>query len=538
MIFDEALRLENALAAPPREPVFGKAAVAATAHPLVSMTALDVVRRGGNAVDAAIAGGAMLMLVEPRNGHPGGDVFMLVDDGKTVVAVNGSGAAPGAATLEQYRALGKIPAHGLLSATVPGLIAGWKEAHARWGTRPLPELLAPAIAAAREGIAVTPRLHALLQMDAPVYEQYPWSARVFLPNGKVPEVGATLAQPLLARTLERLVNDGFDDFYTGSLAREMVDFSKTNGGLFSADDFARHRTEIREPVSIRYRGFDVCEQPPVSQGIVVLLALRILERFDLAGYPHDSAERVHLLFEALALAYEERVRALGDPGFVNVDERAFLSDERADRLAARIDVGRSRVPVVAAQSHPDTTFAAYAAGPMTVAYIHSLYSGSGVVMGETGALLNSRLRNFSLEPDSPNVLAPGKRPVHTLNTWLVRRDGVTLFAGGTPGAYWQVQTNLQMITNLIDYKMDVIEAQNAPRFTIGNQLAIPDNTISLESRAGAQVFDGLRERGHKVIAIGPWEAGGAVQLVARDPKTGMLRGATEVRRPGCTVLAL
>ena len=270
----------------------------------------------------------------------------------------------------------------------------------------------------------------------------------------------------------------------------------------------------------------------------MLLALRILERFDLAGYPHDSAERVHLLFEALALAYEERSRALGDPGFVDVDERAFLSDELADRLAARIDVGRSRVPVVVAQSHPDTTFAAYAAGPMTVAYIHSLYSGSGVVMGETGALLNSRLRNFSLEPDSPNVLAPGKRPVHTLNTWLVRRDGVTLFAGGTPGAYWQVQTNLQMITNLIDYKMDIIEAQNAPRFTIGNQLAIPDNTISLESRAGSHVFDGLRERGHNVVAIGPWEAGGAVQLVARDPKTGMLRGATEVRRPGCTVLAL
>ncbi|MGH7330968.1 MAG: gamma-glutamyltransferase [Polyangiaceae bacterium] len=175
---------------------------------------------------------------------------------------------------------------------------------------------------------------------------------------------------------------------------------------------------------------------------------------------------------------------------------------------------------------------------MTVAYIHSLYSGSGVVMGESGALLNSRLRGFTLDPSSPNVLAPGKRPVHTLNTWMIRRDGKTLFAGGTPGAQWQVQTNLQIITNLIDYRMDIISALNAPRFTIGNQLARPDRTIKLESCAGHDVFEGLRERGHLVETIGPWDAGGAVQLVARDAQTAMLRGATEVRRPGCTVLAL
>jgi gamma-glutamyltranspeptidase/glutathione hydrolase len=538
MIFDEALRLGDAQAAPPRDPVYGKLAVAATAHPLVSMTALEVIRGGGNAVDAAIAGGAVLMVVEPRNGHPGGDLFMLVDDGEAeVVALNGSGAAPAAATFERYRKLGEIPEHGILTAAVPGVIAGWKDAHARWGSQPLAELLAPAIAAAREGIPVTPRLHALLQSDAATYAQYPSSARVFLPNGKVPPIGATLAQPLLARTLDRLANDGFDDFYCGSLARELVAFSQGSGGLFSTEDFARHRSEIREPVSIRYRSFEICEQPPVSQGIVVLLALRILEHFDLARYPHESAERIHLLAEAYALAYEERLRSLGDPRFVEFDERAFLSDELAARLASRIDPQRSLQTAAPAQAHPDTTFAAYAAGRMTVSYIHSLYSGSGVVMGETGVLMNSRLRGFTLEPESPNVLAPGKRPVHTLNTWMIRRDGTTLFAGGTPGAQWQVQTNLQIITNLIDYRMDVIEAQNAPRFTIGNQLARPDRTMKLESRAGRDVFEGLRERGHPVEAIGPWEAGGAVQLVARDAKTGMLRGATEVRRPGCTVLA-
>jgi gamma-glutamyltranspeptidase/glutathione hydrolase len=538
MIFDEALRLGEAIA-PPRDPAYGRLGVAATAHPLVSLTALDVVRRGGSAVDAAIAGGAMLMVVEPRNGHPGGDLFMQVDAGDgEIVAINGSGAAPAQATLERYQKIGAIPVHGLLSAAVPGVIAGWKEAHARWSKLPLKDLLAPAIAAAREGIPVTPRFRKLLENDAPVYAEYPASARVFLPDGKVPEIGETFAQPLLARTFERLAANGLDDFYRGSIAEELVGFSRRSGGLFEIEDFSQHCSEVRKPVSIQYRGFEVSEQPPVSQGITVLLALRILERFELARHPHDSAERIHLLAEAYALAYQERLRRLGDPRFVTIDEAAFLSDALVDRLAARIDLHRTLALAVQSADHPDTTFAAYAAGPMTVAYIHSLYSGSGVVMGETGALMNSRLRNFSLDAASPNVLAPRKRPVHTLNTWLIRHGGTTLFAGGTPGAQWQVQTNLQIITNLIDYEMGVIDAQNAPRFTIGNQLADPDRTIKLESRAGTHVFEGLAERGHPVEAIGPWEAGGAVQLVGRDPQTGMLRGATEVRRPGCTVLGV
>lgn len=536
MIFDEALRL-HADVAPPRDPVYGRQGVASTAHPLVSMTALDVIRSGGNAVDAAIAGGAMLMVVEPRNGHPGGDLFMLVDCGDgDVVAINGSGAAPAAATLKRYQALGAIPEQGLLTATVPGVISGWQEAHTRFGSRPLETLLAPAIAAARDGIPVTPRFHTLLETDAPTYARYPASAGVFLPGGAVPKTGTTFAQPLLARTFERLLERGFDDFYRGELAAEMVEFSQRNGGLFDADDFAQHRTEVRAPVTIRYRDVEIVEQPPVSQGIVVLLALRILERFDLARFAHDSPERIHLLAETLALAYEERLRSLGDPQFVAFDEAAFLSDALADRLAARIDPDRALEIALPARDHPDTTFAAYAAGTMTVAYIHSLYSGSGVVMGETGALMNSRLRNFSLDPNSPNVLAPRKRPAHTLNTWMIRRNGVTLFAGGTPGAQWQVQTNLQIITNLVDYRMDLVAAQNAPRFTIGNQLADPDRTIKLESRVDERTFAALRARGHSVQAIGPWEAGGAVQLVARDPQNGMLRAATETRRPGCTAL--
>ncbi|MBV8602428.1 MAG: gamma-glutamyltransferase [Candidatus Eremiobacteraeota bacterium] len=535
MIFDEALR--SGAVAPPREPVYGAHAVAASAHPLVSICALDVMRAGGNAVDASLAAAAMLMVVEPRNGHPGGDAFLLVDSGLggQPIAINGSGAAPAAATLERYRALGEIPSEGLLSSAVPGVVAAWRDAHARFGSRPLAELLDPAIRAAREGIPVTKRLHTLLANDAAVYRRYPSSARVFLP---VPPVGATFAQPLLARTLERLVRQGLDDFYTGELARELVEFSRAAGGLFETSDFSEHRTEIRPPVSIVYRGYEIVEQPPVSQGIVVLLTLKILERFELARHDHDSPERIHLLAEALALAYRERLGALGDPRFVEFDSGAFLDDARADDLAAQIDPSRSLGLLVPAQVEPDTTFAAFADARSTVTYIHSLYSGSGVVMGETGVLMNSRLRGFSLDPLSPNVLGPRKRPVHTLNAWLVRKAGETLFAGGTPGAQWQVQTNVQILTNLLDYRMELADAQSVPRFTIGNQLADPDRTLKVESRYGARTFEGLAKRGHQVDAIGPWDAGAAVQLVARDPASGMLRGATEIRRPGCTVLAV
>ena len=537
MIFDEALRA-GASAAPPREAVYSRTGVAATANPLVSMAALEVIRAGGNAVDAAIAGGALLMVVEPRNGHPGGDAFFLIDpgDGSDAVAINGSGAAAAKATLEFYRSRGEIPAEGLLSTTVPGLISAWIEAHARFGTRPLAELLAPAIAAAREGVTVSPRFHNLLSNDAPTYRRYPSSAKVFVPGGEVPRTGELFRQASLARTFERLIADGLEDFYTGGLAGELIAFSSANGGLFEPEDFAAQKADVRAPVRTSYRGYEILEQPPVSQGIVLLLALKILERFDLAAHAPDSAQRIHLLAEAYDFAFDERLRRLGDPRFVAFDEDAFLSDELAARLAAQIDPKRTRNASVRASAHADTTSAAFAAGPMTVVYIHSLYSGAGIVMGETGILMNSRLRNFSLDPGSPNVLAPGKRPIHTLNTWMIRQNGKTLFAGGTPGAHWQIQTNMQIITNLIDYKMDAVAAQSAPRFVLGDQHDDPDRTIKVESRIGEHAVEGLRARGHRVEILGPWEAGGAVQLVGRDPASDAFLGATEVRRSPCTVL--
>ncbi len=529
---------EARAALPPRETVLARRGMVASAHPFATQAGLEVLRHGGNAVEAAVAAAAVLMVVEPRNGHLGGDTFIQVDlpsEGR-VVALNGSGAAPAAATLERYQRLGGIPEEGLLSSTVPGTVSCWGLALERFGSRPLAELLEAAIAYAEEGIPVTVRLHRLLGLDAPTYRKYPETARVFLPDGRVPQVGELLRQPDLAESLRRIGTGGPDEFYRGALAEEMVAFSEQHGGLFSREDFADHRTEVLEPLVADYRGYRVYEQPPVSQGIVVLLALKILEQLDLPRMEPGSVEVIHLLIEATKLAFEDRLRHLGDPWFCDVPIAELLSEAHARDQARRIDPRRARPAAMPRQRQPDTTYMCLADGDGTlVSYVHSLFSGAGVVMGKTGALMNSRMLGFDLEAGHPNCLAPGKRPVHTLNTYVVRKPGAWDLVGGTPGAHWQVQTNLQILTNLLDFGMDLPNAIEAPRFTIGDQLVAGDPTIKLESRAGDRVIEELRELGHPIEVIGPWDSGGAVQLIQRDLASGVCRGATEIRRAGSSV---
>jgi gamma-glutamyltranspeptidase/glutathione hydrolase len=524
---------------PPRDMAMGWHGMAASAHQFASETAIDIMRRGGNAVDAAVAAAAVLMVVEPRNGHLGGDTFMLFHDAtrNRVIALNGSGAAPQAATLEHYLKIGGIPEDGLLSSTVPGTLACWKHAIDTYGTMSFTDLLAPAIKYAEEGVPVSARIHQMLTLDAPTYRKFPDSAAVFMPHGEVPAIGDSFRQPGLASTLRRVARDGIEDFYQGSLARELVDYSDQHGGLFSLDDFAWHQTDEREPLSINYRGFMVYEQPPVSQGILVLLALNILQQFDLQQYGPGSAETVHLEIEALKLAFEDQVNYLGDPAFVTIPVEYLLSEEHAREQAGRIDIGRAQDRKAPDISHPDTTYMCVAdeSGSM-VSYIHSLFAGSGVVMGETGALMNSRLQGFSLDERSPNCLAPGKRPLHTLNCYLVHKDGRPVLVGGTPGAHWQVQTNLQMLVNILEFGMDVQQAVEAPRFTFGDQLSLGSLKGRIESRIGHDVAQALNDRGHDFEIVGPWEVAGAVQVISRDPDSGLYRGATEVRRAGCTVL--
>ncbi|MDQ3514740.1 MAG: gamma-glutamyltransferase, partial [Chloroflexota bacterium] len=524
---------------PPRDVTMARRGMVASAHHLASDAGLEMLRHGGNAIDAAVAAAALLTVVEPRNGHLGGDTFMLIHlaaEGR-VVALNGSGAAPAAATLDVYRDLGGIPDDGLLSSTVPGTVSCWALALERYGTRSLDEVFAAAIEYADRGVPVTARLHRLLSLDAPTYRKVPDSAKVFLPDGDVPAVGAVFRQPALAHSLRRIAAGGRDEFYSGRLTDEMVQSSGQHGGLFTVEDFASHQTEDLEPVAIEYRGFTVFEQPPVSQGIIVLLALNILREFDLRGMGHGSTASIHLMLESLKLAFEDRLRYLGDPRHVEIPLSMLLSTDHARAQAQRISLGQARPLSMPDNDHPDTTslVAADEAGNM-VSYIHSLFSGAGVVLGDTGVLMNSRLLNFNLDEGHPNCLAPGKRPIHTLNPYLVQKDGEAVLVGGTPGAHWQVQTNLQILSNVLDFGLDPQRAIEAPRFTVGDQLDVGNPTVKIESRVGERVVKELRDLGHDIEVIGPWDSGGAVQLIARDHLSGTYRGATEVRRPGNTVV--
>jgi gamma-glutamyltranspeptidase/glutathione hydrolase len=434
--------------------------------------------------------------------------------------------------------MGGIPEFGLLASTVPGTVSAWALALERFGTKSFAELFAHAIWYAEHGVPVTKRLRRTIENEAPFYAQNADAARVFLPDGNIPEVGTLLPQPGLASSLRRIAEGGRDTFYRGDLAAEMIAASDRYGGLFTREDLAAHRSEELAPLAIDYHGYTVHEQPPVTQGLVVLLALNILEPFDLAGMTPGSAEVIHLQLEAYKLAFADRMRYLGDPKFVEVPLAMLLSKEHAREQARRIDRHHARSQLLPANTQPDTTSMVLADGDGTmVSYIHSLFSGARVVLGETGVLMNSRLLGFNLDADDPNCLAPGKRPVHTLNTYVVSRDGEPWLVGGTPGAHWQVQTNLQLLTNLLDFGMDLQSAIEAPRFTVGDQLVEGDPTVKLEARAGEQTVADLRTMGHPVEVIGPWDSGGAVQLIARDAQTGLYRGATEARRPGNTIVS-
>jgi gamma-glutamyltranspeptidase/glutathione hydrolase len=501
----------------------------ASVNPLASAAGLRVLRDGGNAMDAAIAAGAVLTVVEPWSGQLGGDAFLLVasSERRTVTAINGSGAAPHDATIERYLALGRIPESGWLAASVPGVVDAWQVALERFGTRPLGVLLEDAITYAENGFPLTARQARNNAEMAAIAADFPDTRAVFFPDGRPPAAGHRLRQPNLARTLRTIQAEGAAAFYRGTIARAIVAASARGGGLFSERDFAEYRTDVLDPVVSAYRGWTVLEQPPVSQGLIVLIALKILEGVD---PPADPADRLHLQVEAHKLALTERLSHVGDPAFTPNATDQLLSDERGRALAKRIDRRRAAPLQQELAGHPDTTYLCVVdEARNVVSYIHSLYAGNGVVAGDTGILLNNRMGCFTLDPTSPNRLAPGKRPVHTLNSWMLLQNGTPQVVGGTPGSFWQVQTNLQLITNLIDLGMPVQAAIDAPRWTMGGQTSWSDSSLSLEGRFAEAVMRSLRDRGHRVQAIGDWAAGGAAQIIRIED--GMLTGGGDPR-PG------
>jgi len=541
-----------------RSPVLGRHGMAATSHPLASAVAVDVLKRGGSAVDAAIAANALLALVEPHACGIGGDLFAVVWDPATrrLYGYNGSGRSP---RDQDYTSLvaalggaSQLPVYGPLTVTVPGAVDGWYALHERFGVLPMPALLEPSIRYAREGIAVTEIdawawADGLAEVDkaglpAQALENLHRTYRV---DGAAPRAGSIFRNPDLAASYEALASQGRDGFYRGALAQRLARYLAQAGSRLTAEDLAAHRGEWVDPVSVRYRGYDVHELPPNGQGIAALEMLNILEGFDLARMGRDSADFWHVLIESKKLAYEDRARFYADASFVKPPLAWLLSKSYAAQRRAllRMDRAAASYPAGEPPEHGDTTYLAVAddAG-MMVSLIQSTYYefGSGLVPDRMGFALQNRGNSFSLEPQHPNVYAPGKRPFHTIIPGFVTRNAEPVLAFGVMGGAIQPQGHVQVLVNWIDFGMNVQEAGDAARFVHSGSsepsggVMRDGGSVELEAGVPAEVVEALRARGHRVEYGGRPFVGG-YQAVQRDPETGVYHGASEMRFDGSAI---
>jgi gamma-glutamyltranspeptidase/glutathione hydrolase len=477
-----------------RGPVLASNGMVASEHPLVSQTGVDLLRRGGNAFDAALAMSAVLPVVKPARSHLGGDAYILAfaagED--AVTAICSGGKAPSGATPERYA--DGIPLHGGAAAAVPGLVDAWQVFHERWCTVPLAELLAPAISYARDGAPVSRELSLVLTGAQSLFAKYTTMAPALYPGGVPPPFGSVLRQPDLATTLERIADAGRRAFYEGEIAQRIASGVQAGGGWMTVDDLAAHRADVLEPLSVDYRGHTVYETPPNSQGLILLEELKIIEGYDLARWGHLSADAVHHMVEAKKLAFEDRQRFAGDRSFVEFEPGRLLTDEWTSQRRREIDPARARPAPAAVASSDTTSFVVADRDGNCCSFIQSIFSpwGSAVTIEGTGIIMNNRMRGFSLDPTSPNVLAPGKRTMHTLNTYMVFRNGRPYIIGNTPGADFQVQTNLQVLTGILDYGLDPQAAVDAPRW--GDAAG----ALIIEEQMPAETQRELARRGHDV----------------------------------------
>ena len=519
------------------------------AQPLAVQAALDVLKQGGSAADAAIAADACLGLMEPTSAGLGGDLFAILWDPakKEVVGLNGSGRAPLALTADKVPPLpdGTIPLFSPYSWTVPGCADGWFELHARYGKLPMAKVLAAAIRYAEEGFPLSPVIAANWEAGSRRFKDKPGFADVFLPGGRPPREGELFRNPALAKTLRLLAEKGRDAYYKGPIAEALVAYSKANGGFFSMEDFARHRSTWDAPVSTSYRGYDLWELPPNTQGIAALQMLNILEGFDLAKMGRSSADFWHVMVEAKKLAYADRARFYADPAFVKIPLERLLSKEYARERAKLIDMQRaSRTDPPDEEkvlNRKETTYLCTAdESGLMVSFIQSNYTGfgSGYVVPAVGFGLQDRGGLFSLKKGHPNYLEPGKRPFQTIIPAFLTKDGVPLMAFGVMGGDMQPQGHVQVVVNLVDFGMNLQEAGDAPRYHHTGS-SEPTGTVmkdggvlNLEEGLPGSVLEELIRRGHHLgrESVGAF---GGYQAIARDPATGLYAGATERRKDGC-----
>lgn len=509
-------------------------------HYLAATAGLGALQAGGSAVDAAIAMNATLGVVYPHMSGVGGDAFWMIYDASSrrVHALNGSGRAGSQATRQLFRSRGhdSIPARGPLAAvTVPGAVDSWCTAHERFGRLPLSELLAPAIAHAREGFPICGSQARYGLATAEVLAAYDRTRQVFLPGDRAPVLGDVLRLPDLAETMEMVAQSGRAGFYTGPVAEEIARSLQTAGGLLTAEDFAAHHSNWTEPISTTYRGLTCWQHPPNSQGFAHLMILNILEGFDLAALGADSADYVHLVVEATKLAFTERDRYLTDPEFTDIPLGRLLSKEYAAELRDRIVFDRAgpTTPEYAATGDTTCSVAVDREGN-AVSVIQSLYHefGSGFVAGDSGVLLQNRGSAFSLDDSHANRLEPGKRTFHTLMPGMLFAGDAPVLIYGTMGGEGQPQTSTAMVTRVVDFQQDIQTAIDEPRWLHGRTWGEDTADLRVESRLPAATIDGLRERGHPVNVVAGWDdCMGHAQGILVD-RRGILLGGADARGEG------
>ena len=520
-----------------RSPVHGAHGMAATSNPLSTMTAIRVLQDGGNAMDAAVAACAVQCVVEPGSTGIGGDCFMLMSrgGGGDIIAFNGSGRAPAAASVDWYleRGIAAIERYTPHSVTVPGAIDAWTQLLADHGTRGLDILLQPAIALARDGYPVHSRCAADWAAGVETLSHNPNAARVMLPGGKPPGVGTLHRQPALADTMTLIAKQGRDAFYTGRVAADIVGHLQALGGLHTVEDFASAKGEYVTPVKTRYRGYDIYECPPNGQGIIALEMLNILSGFDFTGLDPLSAERLHLQTEAARLAYRDRDDGLADPAKVPVPAQWMLSDARAAELRALIATDRAMAPPApgVVPAHADTVYICVVDRDRNaVSFINSLFTGfgSGIMSPETGIMLQNRGNGFVIEPGHPNCIAPGKRPLHTIIPGMVVRDGRATMPFGVMGGQYQAVGHAHLLGNLFDFGLDIQEAIDLPRV-----FAPPGEALEVEDGVPGAAIQGLESLGHVVKPAG--HPIGGSQAIVIDWDTGVLTGGSDPRKDGCAL---
>jgi gamma-glutamyltranspeptidase/glutathione hydrolase len=534
---------------PTRSEVIATQGMAATSHPLASQVALDILKRGGTAVDAAIAANATIGLMEPTGNGVGGDLFAIVWDAKSrkLHGLNASGRSPQSLSLKQLREELKklnritIPPRGPLPVSVPGTVDGWFELHGKFGRLPMKDLLQPAIDYARNGFPVTEIIAEGWSRNAALLKGYPNFAEVYMPGGRAPRKGEIFRNPQLANTLAAIAAGGRDAFYKGEIAQRIEKYMRANGGYLTAADLAAHRSEWVEPVSTNYRGYDVWELPPNTQGVAALQMLNILEPYDLKSMGFGSADYLHLFVEAKKLAFEDRARFYADPEFAKIPLKALLSKDYAAKRRALIkpDQAAREYPVDArALEQGDTIYMTVAdsAGNM-VSLIQSNYRGmgSGMTPDGCGFILQDRGEMFSLEDGHANVYAPGKRPFHTIIPAFVTRDGKPWLSFGVMGGAMQPQGHAQVLINMIDFGMNLQEAGDAPRVRHDGSseptggLMRDGGEVVLEMGAKPDTVKALEARGHKVTVSNDGDFGGYQAIKVEQ---GVYFGASESRKDG------